>query len=210
MFAQLVTLTMEFLKSDRIVIDGLWNQDSLRRRILIGMNMTRIVQHFWGALRAANTERLEPVFDPERPIRSTGDMRTWYTVNPVGPARRCHINYCVYDGTFEPVAATELDRNPAVQAWVKNDHHGHLGFEISYVHRGVVSNYFPDFLIRLIGGTTLILEVKGEPKEIDDSKWTYAQDWITAVNAHGGFGRWAFEVLTSDNDLTRLIADHAR
>ena len=134
-------------------------------------------------------------------------MRIWYTGKPVGPARRCHINHCVYDGTFEPIAATELDRNPAVEAWVKNDH---LGFEISYAHRGVVRRYIPDFLIRLTGGTTLVLEVKGEPREIDDSKWTYAQDWITAVNTHGGFGHWAFAVLTPDNDLTRLIDAHSR
>ena len=69
--------------------------------------------------------------------------------------------------------------------------------------------YLPDFLIRLAGGTTLVLEVKGMPTERDDSKWTYLQDWITAVNTHGGFGRWAFAVLTPDNDLPRIIASHA-
>ncbi len=205
--ARLVTLTMEFLESDRIVIDGLWNQDPLRRRILIGVNMTRIVQHFWAQIRDRNSDHLEPVFDPERPIRSTGDMGIWYTGKPVGPARRCHINHCVYDGTFEPVVAAALDRNPQVEAWVKNDH---LGFEVSYVHRGVVRRYLPDFLIKLTGGTTLVLEVKGEPKEIDDSKWTYMRDWIKAINTHGGFGRWAFEILTDANDLPRLIATHAQ
>ena len=122
--ARLVTLTQDFLASDRIVIKGLWNQDPLRRRILIGMNMTRIVQHFWRAIESANTEQLTPVFDPERPIRSTGDMGVWYTGKPVGPARRSHINFCVYDGTFEPEAATELDNNPDVEAWAKNDHLG--------------------------------------------------------------------------------------
>ena len=204
--ARLVTLTSEFLESDRIVIDGLWNQDPLRRRILIGMNMNRIVQHFWAAIESSNTESLTPVFDPEKPIRSTGDMRVWYTGKPVGPARRSHINFCVYDGTFEPVVPPELDRNPAVEAWVKNDH---LGFEVSYAHRGAVRRYLPDFLIRLTNGTTLVLEVKGEPKELDDSKWAYMRDWIEAVNAHGGFGRWAFEVMTPDDSLPRLIAAHA-
>ena len=204
--ARLVALTSEFLESDRIVINGLWNQNPLRRRILIGMNMTRIVQHFWEAVESSNTESLTPVFDPEKPIRSTGDMRVWYTGKAVGPARRSHINFCVYDGTFEPVVPPELDRNPAVEAWVKNDH---LGFEVSYAHRGVVRRYLPDFLIRLTNGTTLVLEVKGEPKELDDSKWAYMRDWIEAVNAHGGFGRWAFEVMTPDDSLPRLIAAHA-
>ena len=196
--ARLVALTLKFLESDRIVINGLWNQNPLRRRILIGMNMTRIVQHFWEAIESSNTESLTPVFDPEKPIRSTGDMRVWYTGKAVGPARRSHINFCVYDGTFEPVVPPELDGNPAVEAWVKNDH---LGFEVSYAHRGVVRRYLPDFLIRLTNGTTLVLEVKGEPKELDDSKWAYMRDWIEAVNAHGGFGRWAFEVMTPDDSL---------
>ncbi len=204
--ARLVALTLKFLESDRIVINGLWNQNPLRRRILIGMNMTRIVQHFWEAIESSNTESLTPVFDPEKPIRSTGDMRVWYTGKAVGPARRSHINFCVYDGTFEPVVPPELDGNPAVEAWVKNDH---LGFEVSYAHRGVVRRYLPDFLIRLTNGTTLVLEVKGEPKELDDSKWAYMRDWIEAVNAHGGFGRWAFEVMTPDDSLPRLIDAHA-
>ena len=203
--ARLVALTQDFLASDRIVIKGLWNQDPLRRRILIGMNMTRIVQHFWRAIESANTEQLTPVFDPERPIRSTGDMGVWYTGKPVGPARRSHINFCVYDGTFEPEAATELDNNPDVEAWAKNDH---LGFEVSYVHRGVVRRYLPDFLIRLRSGATLVLEVKGEPKELDESKWAYMRDWIKAVNTHGGFGRWAFAVLTPETDLPRLLYEH--
>ena len=203
--ARLVSLTLEFLASDRIVIEGLWNQEPLRRRILIGMNMTRIVQHFWHAVASANTEQLTPVFDPERPIRSTGDMGVWYTGKPVGPARRSHINFCVYDGTFEPEAAAELDNSPDAAAWVKNDH---LGFEVSYIHRGVVRRYLPDFLIRLRSGVNLVLEVKGQPKEVDESKWAYMRDWIEAVNTHGGFGAWAFDVLTPETDLRRLLYEH--
>ena len=203
--ARLAKLTQEFLASDRIAVEGLWNQEPLRRRILIGMNMTRIVGHFWRAVDAANTERLTPVFDPERPIRSTGDMGLWYTGKPVGAARRSHINFCVYDGTFEPEAAAELDVSPDVESWVKNDH---LGFEVSYVHRGVVRRYLPDFLIRLRSGAILVLEVKGEPKEEDESKWAYMRDWVEAVNTHGGFGCWAFDVFTPDTDLRALLYEH--
>ncbi len=55
--------------------------------------------------------------------------------------------------------AFELDRNPDVIAWAKN---GHLGFAISYIFRGVIHKYCPDFLIKLKNGTTLILEVNGK------------------------------------------------
>ena len=68
------------IESDRIRISPpLFNQDQLRRRILLTLNMTKIVQHIWEAIRQENTEKLVPVFDNQFPIRSTGDMRTWYT-----------------------------------------------------------------------------------------------------------------------------------
>jgi hypothetical protein len=64
----------------------------------------------------------------------------------------------VYDSRWEAAESFELDRNDRVHAWVKNDH---LGFEILYVFRGVVKKYRPDFLIRLVCGEMLVLEVKG-------------------------------------------------
>jgi hypothetical protein len=48
-------------------------------------------------------------------------------------------------------------------AWAKNDH---LGFALSYVFRGVIHKYYPDFLIKLKNSKILILEVKGK----DDNK----------------------------------------
>ena len=74
---------------------------------------------------------------------------TWGHGTPVSPAStpsKSHINFCVYDSAWEASESFELDHNPAVTAWVKNDH---LGFEVLYVYRGVVRKYRPDFLIRL-------------------------------------------------------------
>jgi type III restriction enzyme len=102
------------------------------------------------------------LFDRARPIRSTGDMGTWYTGKPCERTEHSHINFCVYDSTWEASEAFELDHNPDVAAWVKNDH---LGFEILYVYRGVVRKYRPDFLMRLASGENLILEVKGQDLE---------------------------------------------
>ncbi len=203
--AQLVNLVDRFLRSDLIRMDGLWNQTPKRRRTLMVLNMTRIINHLWRHIEASGTERLEPVFDRERPIRSTGDMATWFTGKPYGPARKSHINFCVYDSEFEATVARSLDSSPEVEAWVKNDH---LGFEVSYVHRGVVRTYIPDFLIRLNSGRTLVLEVKGAPTERDDSKWAYLDHWVEAVNTHGGFGSWSRDVLLPDSDLVALLYRH--
>ena len=147
LLAQLVRLIEQFIRSGSIrITPALFRHDDLKRRLIITLNMTKVVQHVWEGIRFENTKRLEPVFDRDHPIRSTGDMATWYTGKPCGRAARSHINFCVYDGTWEASEAFVLDHTDEVVAWVKNDH---LGFELFYVHRGVVRKYRPDFLIRL-------------------------------------------------------------
>ncbi|MGH9829886.1 MAG: BPTD_3080 family restriction endonuclease, partial [Blastocatellia bacterium] len=156
LLAQLIRLVEEYIDSGKVVINPpLFNQDPLRRRILLTLNMTKVVQHIWEALRFANTTALVPIFDAEHPIRSTGDMRPWYTGRASEKTQRSHINECVYDSRWEASESFELDRNPNVGAWVKNDH---LGFEILYVFSGVVRKYRPDFLIKLKRGKMLVLE----------------------------------------------------
>ena len=163
LLAQLVRLVEQFIRSDRIsIIPALFLRDDLMRRLIITLNMTKVVQHIWEAIRFENTESLEPVFDRDRPIRSTGDMTTWYTGRPCTHTARSHINFCVHDSTWEASEAFALDHSAEVTAWVKNDH---LGFEVFYVHRGVVRKYRPDFLIRLRSGDMLVLETKGQDSE---------------------------------------------
>ena len=188
LLAQLVLLVGKFIESDRINIHPpLFYQDELRRRLIITLNMSRVVQHIWEALRYENTERLEPIFDRDHPIRATGEMRTWYTGKPCERTKKSHINVCVFDSTWEASDAFALDESDAVETWVKNDH---LGFEVLYVYRGVVRKYRPDFLVRLASGDTLILETKGQDTEQDRVKRRYLDEWVQAVNTQGGFGHW--------------------
>ena len=204
--AQLVYLVERFIRSDKIrITPALFHQDELSRRLIITLNMTKVVQHIWEAIRFENTERLEPVFDRDHPIRSTADMRTWWTGRPCGYTQRSHINFCVYDGTWEASEAFELDRNPAVEAWVKNDH---LGFEVLYVYRGVVRKYRPDFLIRLRSGTMLVLETKGREREQDVTKRRFLDEWKRAVNQHGRSGRWAWDVSRDPGDIKDILKRH--
>lgn len=208
LLAQLVHLVEQFIRSDRIIIlPALFYQDDLKRRLIITLNMTKVVQHIWEAIRFENAERLEPVFNRDRPIRSTGDMGTWYTGRPCEHAKRSHINFCVYDSTWEATEAAEFDDNLEVTAWVKNDH---LGFEILYVHRGVVRKYRPDFIIRMKSGRHLVLEVKGQDNEQNQTKRGFLDQWVKAVNAHGGFGRWSWDVSRNPSDVRDILAKHAK
>jgi type III restriction enzyme len=150
LLAQLVRLVAQFLRSDRItILPALFLHDDLKRRLMLTLNMTEIVQHIGTAISFENAESLEPVFDRDRPMRSTGDMGTWYTGKPCERTKRSHINFCVFDSTWEAHEAFELDQNPAVSARVKNDH---LGFEILYIYRGVLRKYRPDYLVRMASG----------------------------------------------------------
>ena len=207
LIAQLVRLVEQFIASDRIAITPpLFYQDEMRRRLIITLNMTKVVQHIWEAIRFENTERLEPVFDRDHPIRSTGDMSTWYTGKPCEHTQRSHINMCVYDSTWEASEAFELDRSPLVSAWVKNDH---LGFEVLYIYRGVVRKYRPDFIIRLKSGDVLVLETKGQDNEQNRAKRRFLEEWTDAVNQYGGFGRWRSDVSRHPSDIKDILARHS-
>jgi type III restriction enzyme len=203
LLAQLVRIVEQFIRSDRILISPpLFYQDELRRRLIITLNMSRIVQHVCEAVRQENTERLTPIFDCDHPIRSTGQMRTWYTSKPCQRTRKSHINVCVYDSTWEASDAFVLDNSSAVSAWAKNDH---LGFEVLYVYRGVVRKYRPDFLVRLANGDMLILETKGQDTELDRVKRCYLEEWVQAVNTHGAFGRWQWKVARHPGEIRDIL-----
>jgi type III restriction enzyme len=203
LLGQIIRLTEKYLTSGRIVVSPLsFNEDEVRRRILFTLNMTKIVQHLWEAIRFENTLAIVPQFDKERPIRATGDMQPWFTRRPCEPAVRSHINLCVFDSRWEASEAFELDRNPNVAAWVKNDH---LGFEIPYVYRGVVRVFRPDFLIRLTNGKILVLEVKGQDDEQNKTKRGFLAEWVKAVNGQGGFGIWACDVSRHPKDVEGIL-----
>jgi type III restriction enzyme len=202
LLAQLVRIVEQFIRSDRIAIVPRLYQDPLPRRLIITLNMSRIVQHVWDVVRQENTERLVPVFDHDHPIRSTTEMRTWYTAKPCEWTQRSHINVCVYDSTWEASDAYVLDTSDAVAAWAKNDH---LGFEILYIYRGVVRKYRPDFLVRLTNGEMLILETKGQDTEHDRVKRRFLDEWIQAVNTHGAFGRWHAAVTKNPGEIRDVL-----
>lgn len=203
LLAQVIRLVEQFMASRRLDINPpLFYEDDMKRRVMLTLNMQRIIQHVFDQIRFANTEALEAVFDSNRPIRSTGDMQPWFTGKPVVPATRCHINLCVADSTWEAQAGYELDHNKSVAAWVKNDH---LGFDVTYIFEGVFHKYRPDYLIRLTNDVMLILETKGQDTPKDQTKRRYLGEWVKAINQHGGFGKWTSDVYLNPSDLPTVI-----
>ena len=203
LFGQLVGIVTQFVDKDKIVIkNDLFRNEELRKRVLILLNMNKIIHYVWQAIKLENTTDIKPIFDTVKPIRSTGDMRTWWTSKPCEYSDKSHINFCVYDSTWEAAESYILDKSKHVFAWAKNDH---LGFEVIYNYQGVIRKYWPDFIIKLANGTQMILETKGKDDERNKIKRDFLDEWVRAVNAHGGFGKWAWAVSRHPSDLEGIL-----
>ncbi|MGE5558559.1 MAG: BPTD_3080 family restriction endonuclease [Bacillota bacterium] len=200
---QLIGIIERFIYSDKIVIKNpLFNQDEVRKRILIMLNMNKVIQHIWNEIRAENTTELTPVFNKEHPIHSTADVRTWWTSKPCENFIKSHINFTVVDSKWEYLEAKTINDNNVVESFVKNDH---FGFAILYNYQGVIRRYFPDFIIKLKNGEYFILETKGQDNEQNKTKRAFLDEWCKAVNQHGGFGKWRWGVSFDPNDLEEII-----
>jgi len=210
LLGQLIHIVEQFIRSDRLSITpSLFTQDDLRRRVLLTLSISRIAQHLKDALRNENVASRKLVLDEAWPIRSTSDMRIWYTSRPCAPTTRSHISHCVFDSTWESAEAYWLDHRETrsmIRAWAKNDH---LGFEVRYIFAGGSAKYRPDFLIHLSNGKTLVLEVKGEEKPRDKAKHAAMREWCEAVNEDGRFGTWCCDVSYSPSDVLDILAKHS-
>jgi type III restriction enzyme len=204
---QLISIIEKFIYSNKIVIKNpLFNQDEARKRILIMLNMNKVVQHIWNEIRAVNTDALTPVFDKESPIRSSGEIRTWWTSKHNEAFDKSHINFVVVDSKWEYLEAKTINESNVVKSFVKNDH---LNFVVYYNNQGVVRRFFPDFLIKLTTGENLIVETKGQDNEQNKTKRAYLDEWCRAINQHGGFGKWSWAVSFDPNDLDQILQNSA-
>ena len=191
-FLQLIGIVEQFLNSDKFqIIPRSFKKDKTKRKIAIMMGMEQIVRKIFSAITHQNHEKLVAIYKNPK-YRSTKEAVQWRTGKKTEIFKKTHINRTVTDGFYELAHARELDKNPNVEAWVKNDH---LGFEIPYIHNGVLCHYIPDFIVRLSDKSHLVLEVKGIKKPKDDSKWDYMKlCWIKAVNQDEENGFWNFDV----------------
>ena len=204
---QLVRITEEFVDSNKLYVKSESYREDLKKRLLILLNMNRIVQHILNEVMLKNTEELVPIFDKENPIKSTGRMMTWYSSKPCELAKKSHISHVIFDSTWEATEAFELDRNEEVVSWAKNDH---LGFVINYVYRGFIHRYYPDFLIKLKNGKMLVLEVKGKDDQQNKTKREFLDQWIKAVNNDGRFGEWYWDVSFRTSDIEDKLKKHSK
>ncbi|KFN49308.1 BPTD_3080 family restriction endonuclease [Arenimonas composti] len=136
-------------------------------------------------------------------IRSTAHIN-FYTGKELHEATKSHTNASVFDSEWEREAALLLDAHEGVEAWVKNVR---LGLSIPYRdNQGGARRYIPDFIVRLVDGRLLIIEIKGQLGEAHLKK-AAAERWCRGVNNDGRFGTWSYHLCLHRTAIGKLLED---
>lgn len=58
-------------------------------------------------------------------------------------------------------------------------------------------------------GWTLVLAVKGQDNQKQQTKREFLDEWVRTVNSYGGFGVWSADVSRYPSDIHEIFARHA-
>ena len=145
---------------------------------------------------SVDSKQIKAMLDAYNPVGSTAHVNfntsrseLWKT-----DARRCHINWVVYDSHWEAEFCRVAESHKRVKAYVKNHN---LGLEVPYLMGDKQQRYRPDFIVQVDDGQAdllnLIVEIKGYRGEDSKEKASTMRNyWIPGVNNLGTMGRWAF------------------
>ncbi len=190
LFPQTVRAVEEFVTTRHLVVYGAGAEEGELDNELY---KTQIAERLRDALRAGVDDgALLPVLDEFQPVGSTADVAFQTGKPDPEPTVRSHVNYVVCDSELERHIARELEADPRVRSYAKNDH---LFCEIPYRFNGKACRYLPDFLVDLGGDRFLLIEGKGRQTSKDDAKETAVRRWVEAVNADGRWGTWSHRVV---------------
>ena len=155
---------------------------------------------------SAGEPPLLPILNRYRPVGKTSGV-DFPTTRPVTPTTKSHINLVVQHSDWEAQAALVLDTCAEVRCYARNDH---LGLVIPYTFMDEDRTYEPDFIVQLVNGLNLLLEIKGYEVHnpgLNEAKHGAARRWVTAVNNLREFGKWDFFVCRNVDNLTAAITN---
>ena len=203
---QVIKLVEKFIDSDKIIVSNA-SDSELRKKLSILFNMKKVVSYVCKSISDCNTITKKIMLNPNKPIKSTSDMRSWSTKRPAEYTVKTHINLSVYDQGWEISTGQELERNNNVISFVKNDH---IGFVIKYLYGGSLHDYYPDFLIRLKNNVMLVLEIKGKDDDQNQTKRRFLKEWVDVVNDDGNYGTWVCDVAFHPTEVRGKIEKHSK
>lgn len=166
-----------------------------------------------GILPAASSRDapLLPVTNSYKPYTSTADVN-YRTTRPVIRLTKSHLNLAMVQGGLERQAIDRLEELDIVECYTPNDRN--VGLVIPYRYQGHSHRYEPDFIVKVRGGSLVVLEIKGVKGEVHApdqvrAKSAAAKKWVAAVNNSRRFGHWAYEICRDVSKLRSRLARHA-
>ena len=203
--SQILNLFDQFISSKflEIISPNNKNKDKINK-LVIALNSQKIVNHLIKFVKRSSINIPNIHLDPVKKVKSTSDMKTFYTSKLTLPIKKSNISHAVIDNSLnlegKICAELERDRIPNLLSWFKNDR---IGFEIYYSHKGKSKTYFPDFIIKFKNDNYVILETKGlkRDKDKESEKIENVKEWIKAVNHTGSYGKWFFSEINEANSI---------
>lgn len=199
LFPQVYKLVDEFIET-RVNWNGID-----QRELGLEVYAKQVVERLCDAIRpdeAQGEPPLLPILNRFRPFGSTFDVN-FITTRKTYPTHKSHIDQVVLDTKqWEQSAAFYLEASADVAFYARNDH---MDLSIPYDFLGTSHHFFPDFLVRLVNGVTLVLEIKGRITSQEEAKFEAAQRWVTAVNNWGKLGHWEFVLCDDPQMLPGLL-----
>ena len=199
LFPQMLEAATHFIEEHVTPVGSRTNQD-LAINPYFGKSVAMIVNAWESADGGGMSQERALYATGAAAMRSTRQV-DFHTGKALHDVRRCHLNAAVFDSDWERQAAEILERDPAVVAWVKNDR---LGLIIPYRKDGTARKYLPDFIVELVNGDHLIVEIKGQLGEALLKK-AAAERWCRAVSNDGRFGNWSYHLCFGSVDLARVL-----
>lgn len=185
-----------------------------KRELGLDKYKMRIVDRMMAAIEPNDTEGetpLLPILNRYKPIGTSAAV-DFFTTRTCQGTRRSQVNQVVLDTeTWERAAWFWLESSEAVKCYVRNDH---LGLSIPYEYQGITHNHKPDYIVRLVNGVNLLLEIKGYARDQERAKHAGAKRWVSAVNNwnrarlgdEGQRGEWGFYVCENPQTLQDELA----
>ena len=159
-------------------------------------------------------QTLLPVLDPFTPKGATHYVDYMTAQKRLHEAKKSHINIAACDSDWEMDFCKILEDDDNVYSYARN---AGLEFVVPYEMDKKERAYYPDFIALVDDGNKtadddwlrLIVEIKGYRRGDARVKAdTMKRLWVTAVNNHGGYGRWAFEEIMDPQDYAKKLAKH--
>ena len=209
LFPQLVKIVRDYINTRIAFAEGV-----NRKEIGLQRYAERLVNQIADGVvptQASAEAPLLPVLNRMHRFHTTADAEET-TTRPVLVVEKSHLNGVIYRSADERRAAELLDRSPLVESFVANGRG--FGLTILYDDGETQRAYEPDYVARLHGGVTLVLEIKGLKGELHDPnlvnlKNEAAKKWVAAVNNAKKFGRWQFEISRSIEEVEDVLGRYA-